>query len=105
MSRDAMTILQKLPPIAFIDNRPGDDGERRVPDAEANVIGIRRGEPGYFPIKSPHSADWHNTLEGVTPAQREAMFAGSVFGWAVPAADVDNYTADGKLLPPRRAAS
>ena len=35
---------------------------------------------------------------GVTPAQAEAMLAGSMFGWNVPAANPKNYDKDGKLL-------
>jgi len=38
-----------------------------------------------------------NKSRGVTPAQREAMTAGSMFGWHVPAANTDNYDAEGKL--------
>jgi hypothetical protein len=32
---------------------------------------------------------------GITPAQREAMDAGSMWGWEVPGANVDNYNPDG----------
>ncbi len=49
------------------------------------VIVIRRGESGY------HATDWgeqadewvdrKNARLGVTPAQREAMLVGSLFGW------------------------
>lgn len=51
------------------------------------VIFIRRGESGY------HATDWgeqtdewidlKNARIGCTPAQREAMFVGSMFGWGV----------------------
>lgn len=36
-----------------------------------------------------------NRLEGVTPAQAKAMEIGSMFGWACPGADPDNYNDDG----------
>lgn len=36
-----------------------------------------------------------NASIGVTPAQAEAMKAGSIFGWEVPAADPANYAEDG----------
>ena len=37
-----------------------------------------------------------NASIGVTPAQAEAMKAGSMFGWEVPAADPANYAEDGR---------
>ena len=38
---------------------------------------------------------------GVTPAQREAMKAGSMFGWHTPAADPKNYTEKGTPIKPK----
>lgn len=39
-----------------------------------------------------------NAALGVTPPQREAIAAGSMFGWDCPAADPINYDAGGKML-------
>lgn len=39
-----------------------------------------------------------NASIGVTPAQAEAMKAGSMFGWEVPAADPANYAEDGRPI-------
>lgn len=103
--RDVLANLQKLPPIAFIDNRTDENGVRRVPNTDADVIAIRRGEDGFFPLTTPHDADWHNTVEGVTPQQREAMFYGSVFGWNTLAADADSYAPDGTMLRPKQEAA
>lgn len=50
---------------------------------------IRKGEPGYYPISpriTKELAMEFNQRSGVTPAQVEAMLAGSMFGWNVPAA-------------------
>ena len=41
--------------------------------------------------------DTYNEKLGVSNAQREAMVAGSMFGWHVPAADPSNYDGHGKL--------
>lgn len=65
-----------------------------------NKIGIvNKGEKGYTDSKSGNGrpsenrrlVDEMNGKLGVTPAQREAMKAGSMFGWHTPAADPKNY--------------
>jgi len=50
---------------------------------------ILRGLRGYWPMDD--DPDQYNTDLGITPAQIEAMFAGSMFGWNVPAADPKIY--------------
>lgn len=79
-----------LPELAFVQN-PSDS-----PGA-APVIGIKRGEPGYYPIFTQRTADELNQMNHVSPAQREAMYAGSMFGWDVPAANPDLYDAEGNI--------
>lgn len=85
-----------LPLRAFIDNRDLGTG-RRVPQSSAPVIGIVRYELGFHEIHTNATADELNEADQVTPAQREAMFAGSVFGFDVPAADPARYDDAGVL--------
>jgi hypothetical protein len=56
---------------------------------------IRRGEPGYEPFTSKVNVDDFNAALKITPPQREAMLAGSMFRWDAPAADPANYHPDG----------
>lgn len=78
--RDAQLEARGLPEVAFIDN------SRRV-NGDSPVIGVRRGQTGYYPVWTNLTADELNQDNGVTPAQREAMHNGSLFGWEVPGAD------------------
>ena len=63
------------------------------------LICIRRGEGGYYPSqwdtgdreRNVELADRLNEDLGVTPAQRQAMEIGSLFGWGAPGADPSNY--------------
>jgi hypothetical protein len=86
-----MDPTDKLPPIAYLDNRNG----AIAPDVDAPVIAVKRGQAGYYPIHTRKTADELNRIEGVSLAQREAMLAGSMFGWGGAAADPDRYNADG----------
>lgn len=67
------------------------------------LIIITKGEKGYVSAddgitdreKNRELADGHNSEMGVSKAQAEAMIAGSMFGWEVPAADPANYDDNG----------
>ena len=53
------------------------------------------------PSENRRLTDEMNRNIGVTPAQREAMKAGSMFGWHTPAADPKNYTEKGIPIKPK----
>ena len=80
-------------------------------ESTKQIAVVHRGESGYrHPVPAAKSkeeslaiVDMVNTRNGVTKAQAAAMFAGSMFGWAAPAADPANYDEQGKLMKPRRA--
>ena len=68
---------------------------------------IRRGEFGYHPMDTRRLVEHGETVVaardrlnqslGVSKVQAEAMLAGSICGWHVPAADPANYNEDGSL--------
>lgn len=66
---------------------------------------IKKGAEGYFKTdysvkdkeENINNVNLLNKSRKITPAQYEAMKAGSMFGWAVPAADPKNY--DDKGIP------
>ena len=76
------------------------------------IILIKRGDNGYYPadvqghgvgtVDNREIVDALNRESGVTMAQEAAMQAGSIFGWATPAADPKNYNEKGELLKPDR---
>ena len=76
---------------------------------DGRPIFIRRGETGYYDaaqvsdmatmLSAEEFVDLWNTTEGVTKALVEAMLAGSMFGFDVPAADPSAYDDAGR---PRR---
>lgn len=64
-------------------------------------IRIDFAESGYTPIRKQgngRAANEMNRELGVNPAQAEAMKAGSMFGWNVPAAYPQSYDESGKLI-------
>jgi len=79
-----------------------------LPDT-GQLICIKRGESGYYPSdwstrdkeRNIQIADDGNESLGVTPAQRQAMEMGSMFGWDLPGADPKNYEAREKQEPPQ----
>jgi len=95
MSREDRTrpVADGLPKMCYAMN-----------DVTKRLILIRRGEAVYHELQddeslllaaTPGVVDRLNGTLGVTPAQREAMVAGSMFGWNVPAADPTRYDAEG----------
>lgn len=96
---DVLTNLQKLPEMCA-----------KPHPYDGSVIIIRRGEMGYYPapallqygssgLPTAERIAAFNEAHGATPRHVAAMEAGSMFGWEIPAADVDAYTDDGKPLP------
>lgn len=72
---------------------------------------VTRGETGYIPtgqrpigVSMREGVDKLNETLGVTKAQAAAMYAGSLFGWGVPAADPASYDDEGRPLKPERSA-
>jgi hypothetical protein len=57
-----------------------------LPGHPDQVIGIKRGELGYFPLTTNSTAPELNRLSEVSDAQALAMFHGSMYGWACLAA-------------------
>ncbi len=69
------------------------------------VVMVRNNCRGHWPVFTCDDADAAamlvaaiNTALGVTPPQREALFAGSMFGHDCPAADPSNYDERGHIL-------
>lgn len=79
-----------------------------LPDTGELII-IKKGESGYYRTGIDMSdktenrvlADEYNTKLGVSKAQEQAMSAGSMFGWSVPAADPKNYDDNGQPTRPK----
>lgn len=71
-----------------------------------DVIIIKHGENGYYRCEystedkafNREFANDRNANLGVSKAQVEAMLAGSMYGWDVPAADPKSYDVNGTLL-------
>ena len=74
------------------------------------LVIITKGEKDFLDVNDERNTpeqnrklvDGHNSEMGITKAQEEAMKAGSMFGWAVPAADPQNYDDKGALLQPKQ---
>jgi hypothetical protein len=71
----------------------------KLPTTGETIL-IKRGEKGYFPQEDLVSRDPDelNELFDVTKAQAEAMFAGSMHGWHVPAANPEMYDENGDFI-------
>ena len=79
-----------------------------LPDTGELII-IKKGESGYYrtdidmgsKAETRALADEYNAKSGISKAQEQAMSAGSMFGWAVPAADPKNYDESGQPIRPK----
>ena len=77
--------------------------------SSGEIIIIKRGEKGYFKTdilvtdkdEARSIVNEYDAKLGVSKAQEEAMKAGAMFGFQVPAADPRNYDADGKPVMPK----
>jgi len=82
-------IFEGLPPLCY-----------STLNSTGEVIIIKRGESGYFPIKDQTGLtdiDLLNKNLGVTKAQVEAMKIGSMFGWHVAGANPAEYDENGRF--------
>jgi hypothetical protein len=78
-------------------------------EAENKVGMVVKGEMGYIDMGLTFSnnqdaidtVNTNNKMLGVSKAQAQAMFCGSMFGWQCLAADPKNYDDDGVLLRPQ----
>ena len=67
--------------------------------SDGTPIMIRYAEKGYYPLldmPDDVTVEKLNDMLGVTPAQKQAMEAGSMFGWNVPGADPVTYETKNK---------
>lgn len=69
-----------------------------------DLIFVMKGQSGYWSKSSVGIVDdeltpetW-NEAHGVTKAEAEAMFCGSMWGWDCPASKASNYDSDGKMI-------
>ena len=89
-------VNEQLPELCF-----------SVLPSTGELIKISRGEKGYYPCYDKNAddpksnrefADDRNAKLGVSKAQEQAMLAGSMFGWHVPAANPKNYDSNVKPI-------
>lgn len=78
--------------------------------SSGEIIIIKNGEKGYFKTDIPAATkkeakeivDEYNKILGISKAQEKAMMAGSMFGWATPAANPANYDSEGNPIVPAK---
>lgn len=72
-----------------------------------DLIFIKNGQSGYMPasfmgiVDDKLTADKWNAAHNITKGEAEAMFAGSMWGWDVPAAKPESYTNEGTPIARR----
>lgn len=81
--------MNGLPDISFITSA-----------VDNKVIMIKKGERGYYNYENPMNltSDELNESIGVNKAQAAAMSVGSMFGWEVPGAKLENYDDSGNYV-------
>lgn len=92
-------------PFPMPDNMPF--RSYAVNRVNGEMILLKYGEDGYFrcnyslynKAENQSRADEINSLLGITKAQAEAMYGGSMFGFNKPIADPANYNEDGTMKP------
>ena len=96
--RDLYPLRSSLPDMCY-----------SVLESTGELISVDKGEMGYHPVNvrgenmtSRAAADKANKALGISKAQEAAMVAGSMFGWAVPAADPENYNEHGVPIHPKQ---
>lgn len=85
--------FSKLPDVCYLLMQEHEPGSR--------IVVLKRGQSGYYKTNYDTRqtditeleaiVDGLNRLLGVTPNQKKAMLAGSLFGWHVQGADPDFY--------------
>jgi hypothetical protein len=84
MKRTAF-MFKGLPKTAYHDNMFG------------KAVALEPGVNGYFEVITDKCADALNDAIGVTKAQAEVMFIGSLFSWDAPGTNSEMYDKNGKL--------
>ena len=80
-----------------------------VSEYSNDLIEVTKGYSGYSHAEkelgslTPREAAYRLNRElGITKEQEQAMVAGSMFGWATPAADPANYDRNGNVIKPKQ---
>ena len=83
-----------------------------VSETTKEVIIIKRGEKGYYPVSLPWKnytiaelesyANNQNEMRGIMPEERMAMEVGSMFGWDLLGADPQTYLDKAALLSQKK---
>ena len=74
---------------------------RRLREEYSAVLKEQQAAAEAIKAENRALADEYNVKLGVSKAQEQAMSAGSMFGWAVPAAAPKNYDESGQPIRPK----
>ncbi len=90
----AHSVLSSLPGIAFATLA-----------VSGETVAICCGAPNHYRVETTKTAAELNTLYGVSPAQAQAMLAGTTLGWYTLQVNPEQYDSAGNpLLRPEAAA-